>query len=101
MTGKGMQHVLEDAGFDVRPYSGRGMGGADCLGVEADLGDVVATVVGSAARHAAAGAPVVWLDALSDGAQSIRTDTLGLISIVYFPGVPFVGPEEKGEGGSE
>ncbi len=81
-----LQELLEDA-FKVRSYSGRGMYGATCLAVTTDdgLAEVVAHVVlnvDDENRHDVARA-----------LRRMKTDSMGLGMVVYFPGVPFEGDD--------
>lgn len=78
-----LQEILEGE-FEVRSYSGRGMYGRECLGVDVgrgELGELLAVVVEN-----------VEEDDRYEVAQVLRgmaTDSMGLGMIVYFPGVPF------------
>ena len=95
-----MQEAVEDAGYETRSYSGRGMFGKECLGVEVDRGsmgsfiaDVIDTLhsrVDSSGDDEEAEAEVDdAFDAVAQGFRRMNTDSMGLGSILYFPGVPF------------
>lgn len=81
------QDILEnEMGLDVRSYSGRGMYGKQCLGVEVSrggLGDFIADVFEAVAGNED--------DATlaADAFRSMSTDSMGLDTIVYFTQVPF------------
>lgn len=78
--------------YDARPYSGRGMGGAECLGYSISyaglcglLGYLIENVE-DADREA-----VGW------AIRSMRQDSLGTDLVVYFPGVEYEGPHDESE----
>jgi hypothetical protein len=79
-----LQEMFEDAGLRCRSYSGRGMYGERCLGVESEnVGELLCAVaVGGAAA-------VEHAHTLSKAHQ----DSMGRGMIIYFPDVPFVGAE--------
>lgn len=92
------KHVLQDlleGEWDVRSYSGRGMFGAKCLGVvmggPMGLGRLVASVLENVQRledrHEGAA------EQIARAFRGMRTDQMGLGSIVYFPDVKFVDEE--------
>ncbi len=90
-----LQEILESTIDGVRSYSGRGMYGRSCLGVDTDdLGDLFAAVLEE-------------LEGEEDtqdvqlAFKSMCTDAMGLGTIVYFLAVPFVGDEEDDEGDHE
>ncbi|MGH9921075.1 MAG: hypothetical protein ACRD6W_19675, partial [Nitrososphaerales archaeon] len=89
-----LQSVLEGVGYECRSYSGRGMYGAKCLGVEIDRDTSLGYLVGD------------LIDALegdddlrevADGFRQLRSDDMGLGTIFYFPGVPYVEDEPEEE----
>lgn len=81
---------LDDCGFKVRSYSGRGMYGQECLGITCD--NPVETLVSIMEL-------VYELSVYNDGDNepqfldytslfmSGRTDSMGLSSIIYFPNI--------------
>lgn len=94
-----LQLLLErtDLADNLRSYSGRAMYGKECLGVDVPqggLGGFVADVIDAA---------VEWTQDEPDGDRDMgdvaqafrdmRTDSMGLGTIVYFPRVPFVGDD--------
>ncbi len=86
-----LQTVLEDAGYETRSYSGRGMFGKTCLGVSTDqsLGAIFATILAGAVELARQDEDFDSSE-LESAVQGLRTDALGRNEIVYFPRVLFV-----------
>ena len=84
-----VQEFFEDAGIECRSYSGRAMYGRQCLGVEVDsLGELFVSVLEG----------VEGEDDTQDlqrAFRDMRTDSMGLGVVVYFPSVPFVGDDEE------
>lgn len=74
-----LRKVIEDLGYETRSYSGRGMYGKKCLGVTIDE-DLIKFVfdLGMACQEEEVERPGL-----------IRTDQLGLGTIIYFPGQPY------------
>ncbi len=73
--------TLDDMGIEYRSYSGRGMYGAECLGIDCDRGDaasipakLVLELMAADEREAAETVAMA----------RIRTDSMGLGQIVYF-----------------
>ncbi len=92
-----LQVVFEEAQVPgVRSYSGRGMFGKECLGVDIDcgkLGNFIARVIqGMQCQEGAEN-----IDALTEAFEHMAQDQMGKGIIVYFPDVPFTADEE-GEG---
>ncbi len=92
--------VCTDIGLDVRSYSGRGMYGAQCVGVDtgSPFQDFAKIVVGLTEIGGPEG-----LEAAEhftrDGA--VATDSMGRGSILYFPRLPWVEACECGDHGCE
>lgn len=83
-----LQDILESTVDGVRSYSGRGMYGRSCLGVETDdVGDLFAAVLEE-------------LEGEEDtqdiqlAFKSMCTDSMGRATIVYFPAIPYVGNDD-------
>lgn len=81
MTTERFIEIIEDAGYETRSYSGRGMYGNECVGIDLQdsvsmqfAAEVVASVEGEDEREELVS---IFRDA--------RTDFLGLGTIVYFP----------------
>lgn len=82
-----LQSILTNLSYETRAYSGRGMGGKECLAV--DLDDLTATGLWADLYE---GAHLLRLDDIEDVAHNIRKsqqDSMGRGIVVYFPGVPF------------
>lgn len=74
MTSKEMLEVLSDAGFEARSYSGRGMYGANCVGVVTDNNFGLGYSIGLAmAEREIYGMP------------NACYDSMGVDTIVYWP----------------
>ncbi len=79
-----LQRVLEGY-LGVRSYSGRGMNGRSCLGVDAkSLGQFLSVLVEG----------TVHLENrevrdLAEEVSNIKTDSMGMGMIIYFPGVEY------------
>lgn len=79
------QEVLEESGYEPMPYSGRGMYGRYCVGVRTgDIGHLFADILSVTKDNSS-----VHLDEVSDAFRCMRTDSLGLDVIIYFPTIPF------------
>lgn len=80
-----VQQILEDAGYEVRCYSGRGMGGEECLAVMLSparhIGDLFADVLLEVRDDCD--------NRIVDAFRGMRQDALGKGSIVYFPRIKF------------
>lgn len=77
--------LAEAAGFGMRSYSGRGMYGKTCLGLEIDSPlRAVAELVRACAD---ATDPGEAAEVLADALEQAKTDHLGMRMILYFPGV--------------
>lgn len=92
MNKRPLQLAIENSGeFRCRKYSGRGMYGSQCLGVEVNmdhsLGDLLGEIVAYVDDDNR--------DEISDALRKLRTDSLGLGEIVYFPGVPFTEEDDE------
>lgn len=96
-----LQHIVTIAGYDVRSYSGRGMGGIQCLGVDLEAGKSLATFTADLLAQVASlvtsnmnGHDVDYfheaMDAVIEGLRKAQTDSMGRGTIIYFPGVKYV-----------
>lgn len=91
------QQLLEEAGLETRSYSGRAMYGKTCLAVDLDggtLGPFVADVIEALQTQVGGEIMSTNGDDISEAFRSMKTDSMGRGSVVYFPGVPF----EDGDG---
>jgi hypothetical protein len=88
-----MDAKIEAAGYEARSYSGRGMYGAQCVGVDLDRGVSefrLAIDLAVACVHDGESEQVAEL-----GHLATSSDSMGLGSIVYFPSVKWEGVEEE------
>lgn len=80
-----LQAAIENAGYETRSYSGRGMYGKQCLGVVSE--NTIETIV-DILRWAFSEGTTENDDlyyALSKAMQSAKTDSMGQGYIIYFP----------------
>ena len=97
----GKRHILVDiadnAGLDIRSYSGRGMMGAKCLAIDTDAKRLFVEVL-KALRNGINEeyyCPMdVVIESIEKAFQGMREDSMGRGSITYFPGVPFEEEED-------
>ena len=85
-----LQQLLEDCDIRVRSYSGRGMYGKDCLGVDIKrrgLGSLMAAIVRETRDEDEQ-------DIIAAALEGMESDSMGLGMIYYFPDVPYVGDDE-------
>ncbi len=90
MESKRLMEILEDAGYELRSYSGRGMFGDTCVGFIIDASDSLLTVGAELADS------VYEIDERASLLRVIRgakTDSMGLSTIVYFPRMKWEGDE--------
>jgi hypothetical protein len=95
MDAEKLIEAIEGAGYEARRYSGRGMFGRHCVGVEVhrNVGEfTMALEIVRAAMDCAETEDKTF--AAVDELARLRTshDALGLNTILYFPGVPW--PED-------
>lgn len=90
------QKLLEDAGLTPRSYSGRGMYGKQCLGVDSNGSgmEVIATLISLLAENEVTQSD---LRELADILEDSKTDSMGRGIIMYWPNIPFEGEGNKGE----
>ncbi len=91
-----LQEMLEEFGIETRSYSGRGMYGKECLGVDigrGGLGEFISNVI--EATQSQVGAENI--DDISEAFRGMSTDSMGLGMIVYFPSVPYEGSSGESE----
>lgn len=92
-----IQELLEVSELTVRSYSGRGMFGKTCLGVETNSFEEVSAALFFQLAEVTnlPFASEVWfteetMKEISAGLLGAKTDSLGKRMIVYFPNIPFV-----------
>ncbi len=87
--------ICEDLGLDVRSYSGRGMYGDQCVGVDChNPTQTLAQIMFALCEEGPDG-----LDAAEHftRVEAVRTDSMGLGMILYFPRLPWVAEESEDE----
>ncbi len=80
--------VCADIGLEVRSYSGRGMYGAECIGVTgSNTHQILAQIIIGLAEMGDEG-----LDAAEHFTRegAVKSDSMGLDGIVYFPRLPWM-----------
>jgi hypothetical protein len=84
--------AAEEAGYSVRSYSGRAMYGKKCVGIDVEQGineaQVAADIMVSAAGmdpEDSAGSIVERLIDFQSAFSAMRSDSMGLGIIIYFP----------------
>jgi hypothetical protein len=98
-----LQEILESAGYSVQSYSGRGMYGKNCLGVDvSNLGKLFADVLKELDLLGENGggeleddSQAAAIEDLATAFEEMRTDSLGRGMIVYFPEIDFDGGDEE------
>jgi hypothetical protein len=85
-----LQRELEDAGHEVRSYSGRGMYGKDCLGCDSmTLEEFVLFAFELGSHLNDDEEKEDERDLISRALARVKTDSMGMGIIIYFPGVEF------------
>jgi hypothetical protein len=89
-----LQKLLNHIGYETRAYSGRGMYGEECLGVEPDdgMGHLMQYVLENIKE-----VPKKDRPRIAQAFGRMQTDSMGLGTIVYFPGVPYKNEDEEAE----
>ena len=83
METKNIKQVFEEAGYEIRSYSGRAMYGRECLGVDTE--DSPWTVATNCITTCVA--LEIDFDDFIDSVGKPRTDSMGRGYILYFPDV--------------
>jgi hypothetical protein len=102
-----IQVAVENTEHPTRSYSGRGMFGADCLGVtiSCSLGSFIADVMNSTLDRFSDYDDQPAAGEVAEAFRSMRTDSMGHDTIVYFPGIPYTvddaGEDEEEEDDSD
>lgn len=94
-----IQELIElsdgDEGRTCRSYSGRGMMGKQCLGVDVDnVFGFIANLIEDLGEQ---NCNVAFHQELADELREMQTDSMGKGKIVYFPALRFVPPEVEEE----
>ena len=93
-----LQELFEACDYETRSYSGRGMYGRSCLGVDLDRGDSTLSCIAHLLDHIAEEGHENWQDELEEFATAIRdsrSDSMGLGTILYFPDIPYIRSKEQ------
>lgn len=95
MKFKALIQAIEEAGYEARSYSGRGMYGKSCVGVTCGRTEAFSLGVKVGAAVAAAGEEDAEssVEALAD--LWTQVDSMGHDMIVYFPGVAWEREEDE------
>lgn len=100
MEFKNIIDTFEDAGYSPTRYSGRGMGGEYCVGIQVDGNpfDAIIDVAQRIANYIATdhGGDMFDPDSL-DVLKGAKTDQLGKNHILYFPGLKWEDENEEDE----
>ncbi len=93
-----LQKLFENVEASCRSYSGRGMYGSQCLATDDDagIGEIMANVL-EALSYDECSLNEDGLRQAADGLRKMRSDSMGMGTVYYFPGVPFVPDEEDGD----
>lgn len=78
-----MFDILDHLNYDIRAYSGRGMGNKTCLAItfECNVGKVIADVIRET--------DLDEREVVADAFESMKTDSIGREMIMYFPTISF------------
>lgn len=97
-----LQQCLEDAGYECRSYSGRGMYGKECLAVVTS--DHPMTVTANCFSELLSDLDdediEAWVNKYNDLVSQLHRvseDNMGRSMVYYWPGVEFVGEEDTEE----
>ena len=90
-----LQQLCEDIDLQCRSYSGRGMYGKECLGIDVDrLGPFIASIIsGTNDQDGMQGLDASMIGEIAEAFERMATDQMGMGTIVYFPDIPYVGDE--------
>lgn len=91
-----LQTAIENTGRHTQSYSGRGMYGATCLGVELSAGEF-GELIGNVIEQLDSEDPDE-VRSVADGFRALCYDNMGRDMIYYFPGVPHTDEDEESEG---
>ena len=86
------QGLIEEAGYETRSYSGRGMYGKTCLGVDLEGGNLGRLLGDLVEMTATSDDPGEAVEIVAEGLRSMQTGSMGRGMIVYFEDVSYDGP---------
>lgn len=81
-----LQTIIEDSLFTASSYSGRGMYGKKCLAIRIDRDQGVGSLFANVLECCSPNDIVKIADAF----RNMKEDSLGMDSIVYFPGIEYI-----------
>ena len=94
------KETIEDSGYSVRSYSGRGMYGKNCLGFETSRYQnsiqAVAEIIGSLAETCQFDEDLELQDFI-EMFSDVQQDSMGLGQIIYFPDISWNEDWEESE----
>lgn len=90
-----LQQLIEEAGYETRSYSGRGMYGKECLGVCTENVNVIAFIYDIMETSFDQDRADLEEDIMQ--IREAKTDSMGKGMIVYFPNVPYNKDEDEDE----
>jgi hypothetical protein len=103
MNAARLHSLLEDAGYEPRPYSGRCMYGDVCLAVETDAASGSAKVVLDAVQACAENGTVEEVQDLVELLRNSRSDSMGRGTVIYWPNIAWAdcGADEEEDHGDD
>ena len=90
--GIGLQILAQEIGYETRSYSGRGMFGDACLGIELNQETSLSKFYGELIYHIYNNSEDISPDDIREITSAIeraKTDSMGLGTILYFPYTEF------------
>ena len=97
-----LQECFEKEELNPFSYSGKSMYGKECLAVSVNnVGDVFATIFEHSIEYNPYSVSGIEIEETSKGISNFRTDSLGLKTVVYFPGVQFIEDEDESKSEDE
>lgn len=90
------QELLENAGYETRSYSGRGMFGKQCLAISTDDSpfDVAANLLETSIRSIEVSEVEFDQQHFADILRQTRSDSMGLGSVYYWPSETYESGDE-------
>ncbi len=96
-----LKQIIEDAGFDARSYSGRGMYGRKCLSFnlerEENEFDAFLSIAESAQSYVESSDDGFELEDVTTYFMGAKSDSMGLGTVIYFPNVEWEELEDQFE----
>lgn len=96
-----LKQIVEDAGFDARSYSGRGMYGLKCLSFnlerEENEFDAFLSIAESAQSYVESSDDGFKLEDVTAYFMGAKSDSMGLGTVIYFPNIEWEEVEDQFE----